>query len=184
MLKRGFDVLLSGLGLVLFSPLIVVLILFASIDTRSNGVFIQKRIGKDGRVFILYKLRTMKGISEKISKIGFLLRKYKMDEILQLFNVFIGDMSFVGPRPDIPGYADKLEGEDRLILNLKPGITGPASLKYYNEEELLSQAEDPLKYNDEVIYPDKVKINLEYYYNRSFWGDIIIIINTIFRTNY
>ena len=93
-------------------------------------------------------------------------------------------MSLVGPRPDVPGYADKLHGKDRLILNLKPGITGPASLKYSNEEELLAEQENPIKYNDEVIYPDKVRINLLYYYNRSFIGDLKLINNSILRKNH
>ena len=105
----------------------------------------------------------------------------KLDEIVELINVLKGDMSFVGPRPDVEGYADKLEGEDRKILELRPGITGPASLKYINEEEILAKVDNPQQYNDEVIFPDKVKINLDYYYNRSFWGDIKIILKTIFR---
>lgn len=115
----------------------------------------------------------------RITPFGAKLRKYKLDELPELWNVFIGDMSFVGPRPDVPGYADKLEGEDRLILKLRPGITGPASLKYRNEEEILAKVDDPQKYNDEVIYPDKVKINLDYYYNNSLIGDVKLIIQTI-----
>ena len=102
-----------------------------------------------------------------------------MDELPELWNVLIGDMSFVGPRPDVPGYADKLKGEARAILKLKPGITGPASLKYRNEEEILAQQPDPIKYNDEVIYPDKVRINLEYLRHWSFWLDIKVIVHTI-----
>ena len=110
---------------------------------------------------------------------GAKLRKYKLDELLELWNVLIGDMSFVGPRPDVPGYADKLEGDDRRMLLLKPGITGPASLKYRDEEELLAEQENPQKYNDEVLFPDKVRINIEYLDNWSFWNDIKIIIYTI-----
>ena len=121
---------------------------------------------------------------ERITRIGVFLRKYKLDELPELCNVLVGDMSFVGPRPDVSGYADKLEGEDVLILELRPGITGPASLKYANEEEVLALQEDHVKYNDEVIYPDKVKINLDYYYNNNLWIDIKIIFATVFRTGY
>ncbi len=117
----------------------------------------------------------------RITKLGKYLRKYKIDELPELFNILLGQMSFVGPRPDVPGYADKLKGDDRLILKLKPGITGPASLKYYNEEELLAKAKDPVKYNNEIIFPDKVKINLEYYHNHNLWYDIKIIFKTIFH---
>ena len=114
--------------------------------------------------------------------LGAKLRKYKLDELPELWNVLKGDMSFVGPRPDVPGYADRLQGEDRLILKLRPGITGPASLKYANEEEILAQVSDPVKYNDEVIFPDKVRINLDYYHNHTFLGDIRLIFQTIFRS--
>ena len=153
------------------------------------AIFKQKRVGKEGKLFTMYKFRSMtvghggSSVSvageSRITPLGAKLRKYKLDELPELWNVLIGDMSFVGPRPDVPGYADKLQGEDRLILNLRPGITGPASLKYKNEEEILSQVEDPQKYNDEVIYPDKVKINLEYYYHHSLMGDIKLIIQTV-----
>ncbi|MEG2243236.1 MAG: sugar transferase, partial [Muribaculaceae bacterium] len=117
----------------------------------------------------------------RITPLGAKLRKYKIDELPELWNVLIGDMSFVGPRPDVPGYADKLQKEDRLVLKLRPGITGPASIKYANEEEILAYVENPQKYNDKVIFPDKVKINLNYYYNHTFGGDIKIIFETIFR---
>jgi lipopolysaccharide/colanic/teichoic acid biosynthesis glycosyltransferase len=120
----------------------------------------------------------------RITPWGGFLRKYKLDELPELWNVLIGDMSFVGPRPDVPGYADLLEGEDRLILELRPGITGPASLKYANEEEMLSKVNDPKKYNDEVIFPDKVKINLHYFYSHTIIGDFKILFNTVFRSNY
>ncbi len=116
----------------------------------------------------------------RITPLGAKLRKYKLDELPELWNVLKGEMSFVGPRPDVPGYADRLQGQDRDILKLKPGITGPASIKYKNEEELLSKQEDPVKYNDEVIFPDKVRINLDYLYNWSFRKDIVYIYQTIF----
>lgn len=156
-------------------------------------LFKQERVGRYGKIFYIYKIRTMKAScdnknmfvttanDDRILPFGKWLRKTKLDEIVELVNVLKGDMSFVGPRPDVKGYADKLEGEDRKILELRPGITGPASLKYINEEEILAKADNPQQYNDEVIFPDKVKINLDYYYNRSFWGDIGIILKTIFR---
>lgn len=117
----------------------------------------------------------------RVTRLGRWLRRTKLDELPELWNVLVGDMSFVGPRPDVPGYADRLTGDDRLILELRPGITCEASIKYANEEQLLAQQPDPLKYNDEVIYPDKVRMNLEYYRNHTFWGDIRIIWRTIFR---
>jgi lipopolysaccharide/colanic/teichoic acid biosynthesis glycosyltransferase len=156
---------------------------------------VQKRIGKNGKVFQMIKFRSMDVIQSsdstisikgdvRITKTGAFLRKYKLDELPELFSVLRGDMSIVGPRPDVSGYADKLEGENMLILELRPGITGPASLKYANEEGILALQEDPVKYNDEVIYPDKVKLNLDYYYNNNLWIDIKIIFATIFRTGY
>ena len=137
----------------------------------------------------MYKFRSMtvahsgssisvKGES-RITPLGAVLRKYKLDELPELWNVLIGDMSFVGPRPDVPGYADRLEGEHRRILLLKPSITGPASLKYRNEEELLAEQKEPQKYNDEFLFPDKVRINIEYLDSWSFWNDIKIIIYTV-----
>jgi lipopolysaccharide/colanic/teichoic acid biosynthesis glycosyltransferase len=159
--------------------------------------FVQNRVGKNGLLYRLIKFRTMiNGDSQllggaitikndnRVTPIGKFLRKWKFDELPSLWNVLKGDMSLVGPRPDVPGYADKLKGNDRRILELRPGITGPATLKYANEEELLANVEDPQKYNDEVIFPDKVKINLEYLDNWSLWLDIKIIYETIFRTNY
>ena len=152
-------------------------------------IFKQKRVGRYGKLFTMYKFRSMKvdhsgsSVSVKgenrITPLGAKLRKYKLDELPELWNILRGDMSFVGPRPDIPGYADKLEGENRRVLLLKPGITGPASLKYRNEEELLSLQNDPVKYNDEVIYPDKIRINLYYLSHWSFWLDIKIIVYTL-----
>lgn len=117
----------------------------------------------------------------RITPLGEKIRKFKLDELPELWNILKGDMSFVGPRPDMPEYADRLKGEERKILELRPGLTGPATLKYADEEELLATVPDPRNYNDEVIWPDKVRINLEYYYNRSFFGDLVIIFKTIFR---
>ena len=152
-------------------------------------IFKQRRVGQYGRLFTMYKFRSMtvahsgssvsvKGES-RITPLGAVLRKYKLDELPELWNVLIGDMSFVGPRPDVPGYADKLEGEDRRMLLLKPGITGPASLKYRNEEELLAKQENPQEYNDKVLFPDKVRLNIEYLDNWSFSNDIKFIIYTV-----
>lgn len=189
-MKWLFDRVVAFIGLCFLWP--VLLVVWMLIHVKMPGgpaIFTQKRVGKNGKLFTMYKFRSMtvghggSSVSvageSRITPLGAKLRKYKLDELPELWNVLIGDMSFVGPRPDVPGYADKLEGEDRLILKLRPGITGPASLKYKNEEEILAQVDDPQKYNDEVIYPDKVKINLEYYYHHSLVGDIKLIIQTI-----
>ena len=119
----------------------------------------------------------------RITPFGATLRKYKFDELPELWNVLKGDMSFVGPRPEVPEYTDRLLGEEKLILKLRPGITGPATIKYAREEELLAKVQDSKKFTDEIIWPDKVKLNLEYFYDRNFFLDIQIIIKTIFRTN-
>lgn len=188
--KWIFDRLVAFVGLVCLSPLLLVVwILIRMKMPGGPAIFKQKRVGKGGELFTMYKFRSMtvghggSSVSvageSRITPLGAKLRRYKLDELPELWNVLIGDMSFVGPRPDVPGYADKLEGEDRLILNLRPGITGPASLKYRNEEEILAQVDDPQRYNDEVIYPDKVRINLDYYNHHSLIGDIKLIIETI-----
>ena len=180
------------LGLVILSPVLVMIAVL--IQTKSPGapaIFRQKRVGQHGKLFTMYKFRTMtpdhggtsisvKG-ENRITPIGAFLRKHKLDELPELWNVLIGDMSLVGPRPDVPGYADKLTGNDREILKLKPGITGPASIKYANEEDLLARQDDPVRYNDEVIFPDKVQINREYLRNRSFWRDVGYIWRTVFK---
>jgi len=194
-LKRLFDLILSLFGLLFFCWLIFIIWIIATIDTESNGFFVQERVGKGGKLFNLFKIKTMKPIDDvittvttkndvRITKWGHFFRRTKLDELPSLWNVLVGEMSLVGPRPDVPGYADKLKGNDRRILELRPGITGPATLKYADEEKLLATVDDPVKYNDEVIFPDKVKINLEYLDNWSLWLDIKIIFNTIFRTYY
>ncbi len=180
MIKRFFDTLFSLVGLLAVGVFLMGFWVLASIDTQSNGLFVQERIGQWGSVFKIYKLKTMHPITGKISPLGAFLRKSKIDELPQFWNVFKGDMSFVGPRPDVPGYYDLLEGESRKILELKPGITSEASIKYKNEEKLLAQQEDPLHYNDTVLFPDKVRMNLAYCYNHSFFGDIRIIWKTVF----
>ncbi|TDD98367.1 sugar transferase [Flavobacterium cellulosilyticum] len=180
MTKRLFDIFFSLLGLFVVGWLILILWILASFDTKSNGFFIQERIGQFGKPFKIVKLKTMHPLTAKISVLGSFLRNSKMDELPQLWNIFIGNMSFVGPRPDIVGYYDTLQGEDRKILELKPGLTSTASLKYYNEEVLLAQVDNPMQYNDEILFPDKVKLNLEYYYNHSFLGDLNILWKTIY----
>lgn len=177
--KRIFDIVFSIVLILLLFPIIIIGFLLASFDVKNNGLFFQERIGQFGNSFTIYKLQTIHPKTKKISSIGAFLRKTKIDELPQLFNILKGEMSFVGPRPDIPGYYDKLEGENRKILNLKPGITSEASIKYANEEYLLKQMQNPLLYNDTVLFPDKVRMNLEYYYKRTFWLDIKIIYKTI-----
>lgn len=189
-LKELFDRIASAVGLLLLLPVFIVLYIIISTKMPDGSPFFkQKRVGKDSKLFTMYKFRTMinnhsgSSISiageDRITPLGKKLRKYKLDELPELLNVLLGDMSFVGPRPDVPGYADLLKGNDRKILKLKPGITGPASLKYRNEEQLLSTRENPHEYNDREIFPDKVRINLNYLENWSFLLDIKIIIYTL-----
>ena len=180
MIKRLFDVFFSSLGLLVLGWIVLLFWVLATFDTQSNGFFVQERIGQFGRVFRIYKLKTMQPVTANISKLGAFLRRSKIDELPQLWNVLIGDMSLVGPRPDVAGYYDVLQGEARKILELKPGISSAASLKYRNEEALLKRQSQPLDYNDTVIFPDKVQLNLDYYYHRSFWGDLVILWKTLF----
>lgn len=169
------------LPLILFLlPLFLLLILIASIDTGFPGLFTQTRIGQYGEKFTIYKLRTYHYKKGTKSKVGQFFRDSKLDELPQLFNIIKGDMSLVGPRPDIEGYYDLLKGEDRVVLNLKPGITCEASIKYRNEEYLLSQQEDPLRYNDEVLFPEKIRLNRHYYHHQSLKTDLEILFRTIF----
>jgi len=195
MIKRTFDLCSSFMGLIILFPLLIFISLAIKLGSSGPIFFSQSRVGKDGKLFTLVKFRSMtvQQVSSstatargdvRITKIGAFLRKYKLDELPELWNVVMGEMSLVGPRPDVSGYADSLKGTDRNMLKLRPGITGSASLKYANEEEILAAQEDPQKYNDEVIFPDKVKVNLEYYENQSLWLDIKIIFATIFRTSY
>ena len=192
-MKYIFDRSVSLIGLLFLWPVLLVVALLIKIKMPDGPViFKQQRVGRHGKLFTMYKFRSMtvshSGSSvsvageSRITPLGAKLRRYKLDELPELWNVLKGDMSFVGPRPDVPGYADKLQGEDRLILELRPGITGPASLKYANEEEILAKVADPVAYNDNVIFPDKVKINLDYYRNHTFFGDIRLIFQTIFRS--
>lgn len=189
-LKYIFDRTVSFVGLLLLWPVLLVVAILIKIKMPGGPAFFtQKRVGRDGRLFTMYKFRSMtvghggSSVSvageSRITPLGAKLRKYKLDELPELWNVLIGDMSFVGPRPDVPGYADALTGEDREVLKLRPGITGPASLKYRDEEEILAGVEDPQKYNDEIIFPDKVRINRYYLHHYSFWMDIRMIFATV-----
>ncbi len=189
-IKRTFDLLLSLVGLILFGWLIIISALLAYLDTGLPGFFKQTRVGQHAKLFKVYKLRSMKNVvgvsttistdkDPRITKLGRFWRKSKIDELPQLINVLAGSMSFVGPRPDVPGFADKLTGEDRIILSIKPGITGPASIFFKNEEQLLANQENPEKYNREVIWPKKVIINKAYIKEYSLIKDIVYIFKTM-----
>jgi len=190
-MKRFFDLFFSFVGLVLLCIPLIILIVLATISAGKFGLYSQIRIGLRGNPFRMYKIRSML-ISDdtttitlkndaRITKFGQFLRRYNLDELPQLFNVFIGDMSLVGPRPDVTGYADTLTGDDRIMLEVRPGITGPATLKYKNEESLLMEQKNPRQYNDEVIWKDKVYMNRKYIENWSLMGDIRIILKTFFN---
>lgn len=198
LLKWIFDKTMALVGLLCLSPVLLITAVLIKIQMPGPVLFCQKRVGQGGRLFTVYKFRSMSVKREatvasreseqtsiasveqnRITPLGEKLRRYKLDELPELWNVLKGDMSFVGPRPDVPGYADLLQGEDREMLKLKPGITGPASLKYRDEEYLLSQVDDPQRYNDEVIFPDKVRINLYYLHHYSFVKDIQMIVCTV-----
>ena len=207
-LKCIFDRLVSLIGLLVLWPVLLVVAILIRIKMPGGPVFFkQKRVGRHGKQFTMVKFRSMAVMhggssvsvagEARITPLGAKLRRYKLDELPELWNVLVGDMSFVGPRPDVPGYADQLKGDDRRMLELRPGITGPASLKYRDEEELLAVIDKALKdggevkqadgrvvksvedYNDIVIFPDKVRINLYYLDHYSFWKDIQMIFATV-----
>lgn len=188
--KRIFDLLAAGIGLILLSPVLLLIWIIIRIKMPDGpAFFFHKRVGKNGDLFTLVKFRTMSmdhnGSSvsvrgeSRITALGRVLRQYKLDELPGLWNIIVGEMSFVGPRPDVPGYTDKLTGHDRRLLGVRPGLTGPATLKYADEEELLARQDDPVRFNDEIIFPDKVRINLNYIDNWSFWLDLKIILRTL-----
>ncbi len=210
MVKYLFDRIMSLLGLLVLWPLLIVIAIIIKYQMPGEpALFSQKRVGRNGRLFQIYKFRTMspghhgssvsvKG-EDRITPLGAFLRRYKLDELPELWNVLIGDMSFVGPRPDVPGYADLLKGDDRRMLQLRPGITGPATMKYRNEEEMLEQVQKEinekgeiicensgrrittvLDYNDHVIFPDKVRLNLYYLDHYSFAQDLQMLVCTVF----
>ena len=203
-IKYIFDRLAAFFGLLIVWPVLIIVAVLIKIKMPGGPVFfVQKRVGKDGKLFKCHKFRTMTvkhngstvsvAGDSRITPLGATLRHYKLDELPGLWDVLIGKMSFVGPRPDVPGYADKLEGEDRVVLKLRPGITGPATLKYRLEDEMISEyvakkqtegdtrsiQEIATEYNDLIIYPDKVRINKYYYYHYSFVKDIQIILCTV-----
>jgi lipopolysaccharide/colanic/teichoic acid biosynthesis glycosyltransferase len=180
LLKRVFDILFSLAALFLLGWVILICLVIASVETGSYGIFSQQRVGQFGQLFTIYKIKTIHPIRKKVTLFGAFFRDFKLDELPQFYNVLIGDMSIVGPRPDVEGYYDLLQGEDRKILELQPGITSEASIKYRNEDQILDQQQNPLDYNNTVIFPDKVKMNLEYYQNRTFFGDLRIILKTVF----
>ncbi len=189
-LKRFFDLFFSVLGILILTFPILVLVILATLSTKSIGIFVQERIGMHAKPFCILKIRTMINSDAKnhitlkndsrITKFGSLLRKYNLDELPQIYNVFIGNMSFVGPRPDVKGYADILKGANRIILNIKPGITGPATLKFKNEDEILEKQTNPKKYNDEVLWKEKIKMNKDYMKNWTLKNDIKYILKTLF----
>jgi lipopolysaccharide/colanic/teichoic acid biosynthesis glycosyltransferase len=190
LIKRFFDLFFSFIGFIVLLLPLLVLIVLSTISTKKCGLYSQVRIGFLGKPFVMYKIRTMVEGEDsqlvtveddpRITRFGRLLRKFKLDELPQLWNVIKGDMSLVGPRPDVPGYADQLKGEDRIILSVKPGITGPATVKYKNEESLLAEQKDPVAYNNEVIWKDKIEINKRYIKNWSLKEDVLLLFRTFF----
>lgn len=189
-IKRTFDICLAVFGLLVFWPVILITILMARCDTGKSGIFTQQRLGRHAKPFIIYKIRTMRteggstvtaSNDPRISPLGKKLRKLKLDELPQLFNVIKGDMSFVGPRPDVAGYLDQAGPEWSEVLDLRPGITGPATLHFRDEEDLLTRADEPIAYNKDVIWPRKLSLNQEYAQNWKFWLDIAYIWQTIRR---
>ena len=201
-LKFIFDRLMALLGLLVIWPVLIVVAILIKVKMPGPVLFVQSRVGKGGKVFKCHKFRSMtvghggSSVSvageSRITPLGAKLRHYKIDELPELWDVLVGNMSFVGPRPDVPGYADQLVGEDREVLKLRPGITGPATLKYRDEEDMIAayiaqnkgkngmtDEQLALWYNDNVIYPDKVRINLYYLRNYSFVKDIQMIICTV-----
>ena len=188
--KRLFDILGAAAGLLFLSPVAVVLIIILKCTSPGPVFYRQSRVGRYGKLFQCVKFRTMRVGAEssgtvttaedaRITSVGRFLRRYKLDEFPQLWNVLIGKMSFVGPRPDVAGYADMLAGDERSILELRPGITGPATLFFRYEEKLLAMVENPQTYNDTVIWPIKVSFNMQYSENWAFWKDIAFILVTL-----
>lgn len=174
-MKRFFDFTSSLFIILWILPLLLLLTVLCAFDTGSNGIFTQIRVGQFAKTFVIYKFRTLHKSSKEISSFGYFMRRSKLDELPQLFNILLGNVTWIGPRPDIPGYFDKLEGEDRILLQYKPGITGPASLKYKNEEEILAVQLDPIDFNDRILFPDKVKVNLNYFKKRTMASDLYLL---------
>ena len=193
MLKRLFDIVASGCGLVILSPLFIILAIWIKLDSKGPVFYRQVRVGRGNRDFRLYKFRSMRvgadkqglitvgGHDPRITRSGYFIRKYKLDEFPQLINVFVGDMSLVGPRPEVRKYVDMYTAEQLRVLSVRPGITDLASIRYRNENELLEQAEDPDSYYEQVIMQDKLRINLEYVDNHCFVNDIKLIFMTFWE---
>ena len=190
MVKRGFDVLAAVTGLCLVWWIITLAYVAAAIDTGQSGFFLQDRVGRNGRLFKIIKIRTMRDRpllsttvtragDPRVTALGGFFRRTKIDELPQLINVLLGQMSIVGPRPDVPGFADQLSGADRIILSVRPGLTGPATLQFRREEVILAAQPNPEAYNREVIFPQKVKVNRAYVESYSFWADLQVIVRTV-----
>ena len=189
MLKRGFDIVASGVALVVLLPLMLVLAILVRIDSPGPSLFIQARVGKSFRQFQLLKFRSMthgksgaaitSGKDARITRLGAFLRGSKLDELPQIWNVLKGDMSFVGPRPEVPAFVAKFRSDYEEILKVRPGITDPASIRYRSESEILSNNSDPIRYYTEVILPDKIRISKEYVRSANVWKDISVIFQTI-----
>jgi len=189
-LKRFFDLVASGLGLLVLSPLFLVLAVWIKCDSKGPVFYRQVRVGRNNGDFRLYKFRSMRVGSDKrglitigghdprVTRSGYYIRRYKLDELPQLINVFVGDMSLVGPRPEVRKYVDLYSPEQMYVLDVRPGITDLASIRYRNENELLEQVDDPERYYVDVIMQDKLRINLEYVANHSFRGDFKLICQT------
>ncbi len=189
-MKRLFDIVASGFGLLFLSPLFLILAIWIKLDSKGPVFYRQVRVGKNNKDFRIYKFRSMKVGSDKgslvtigghdprVTRSGYFIRKFKFDELPQLINVFIGDMSLVGPRPEVRHYVDYWTPEQMHVLDVRPGITDPASIKFRNENELMEKAEDPEKYYIETIMQEKIKLYLKYVANHSFWGDIGLIFKT------
>ncbi len=193
MLKRGFDVVFSIMGLFVLSPILILIAVLIKIDSRGPILFVQGRVGKNNTDFNIFKFRTMriqsqnKGLltlgnnDSRITKVGYFLRRYKIDEFPQLINILKGDMSFVGPRPELRYYVNFYNEDDMKIFAVRPGITGLASLKYRNEVELLKAAENPEEFFIKTIIPDKLKYNKEYIRKRNFFFDLKLIAVTVIK---
>lgn len=189
-MKRLFDIISSGIGLLILSPLFLVVTIWVKLDSPGPVFYRQVRVGRNNKDFYLYKFRSMRvgsdkkglitvgGRDSRITRSGYYIRKYKLDEFPQLINVFKGNMSLVGPRPEVRKYVDMYTTEQMHVLDVRPGITDLASIRYRNENELLAKASDPEQYYRDVIMQDKLRINLEYVRNHSFWGDIKLIFKT------
>lgn len=189
--KRIFDVTASGIGLVLLSPLFIILAIWIKIDSKGPVFYRQTRVGRNNRDFKLFKFRSMRPNADRgslitigerdprVTRSGYFIRKYKLDELPQLINVFCGDMSLVGPRPEVRKYVDMYTPEQMRVLSVRPGITSLASIRYRNENAILAASDDPLRTYVEVVMPDKLKIDLEYVDNANLWNDIRLIFNTL-----